>query len=51
MKTTTKKDRTNEVMLLRYRIGRYQAMRNGTMCQKLTGMLNKLLNKQQLATT
>jgi hypothetical protein len=51
MKTTTKKDRTNEVMLLQYRIRRYQAMGNGTMCQTLTGMLNRLLNKQQFATT
>lgn len=40
------KTNLNEVMMLQYQIKRYHAMRNGTMCQKLTGKLQKLLSKQ-----
>lgn len=36
----------NEIMMLRYRIKRYQAMRNGTMCQMLNNQLQKLLAQQ-----
>lgn len=36
----------NEIMMLQYRIKRYQAMGNGTMCQLLNGKLQKLLAKQ-----
>lgn len=32
--------------MLQYRIKRYQAMGNGTMCQALNGKLQKLLVKQ-----
>lgn len=40
-----KKD-VNEIMMLQYRIKRYQSMRNGAMCQALSGKLQKLLAKQ-----
>ena len=33
-------------MMLQYRIKRYQAMGNGTMCQTLNGQLQKLLSQQ-----
>ena len=33
----------NEILMLQYRIKRYQAMRNGTMCQTLNGKLQKLM--------
>lgn len=42
MKTTN----SNEIMMLQYRIKRYQAMGNGTMCQQLNLQLQKLLAKQ-----
>lgn len=35
-----------EILMLQYRIKRYQAMGNGTMCQALNGKLQKLLAKQ-----
>ncbi|WP_255491686.1 hypothetical protein [Bacteroides sp. 224] len=37
---------SNEIAKLQYQIKRYQAMRNGTMCQMLTNKLQKLLEKQ-----
>lgn len=40
------KKNANEIFMLQYRIKRYQAMRNGTMCQVLNGKLQKLLAKQ-----
>ncbi|WP_300703908.1 hypothetical protein [Bacteroides sp.] len=40
------KKNENEIMMLQYRIKRYQAMGNGTMCQTLNGKLQKLLAKQ-----
>ena len=40
------KKNANEIMMLQYRIKRYQAMGNGTMCQLLNGKLQKLLAKQ-----
>lgn len=40
----------NEISMLRYRIKRYQAMGNGTMCQTLNGKLQKLLAQQAAAT-
>ena len=36
----------NEIMMLQYRIKRYQAMGNGAMCQALNGKLQKLLAQQ-----
>ena len=39
------KKNANEIMMLQYRIKRYQAMGNGTMCQLLNGKLQKLLAK------
>ena len=36
----------NEIFMLQYRIKRYQAMGNGTMCRALNGKLQKLLAKQ-----
>ena len=44
-KMIMKKD-VNELMMLQYRIKRYQSMRNGAMCQALSGKLQKLLAKQ-----
>ena len=38
----------NEIQMLEYRIKRYQAMRNGAMCQTLNGKLQKLVAKQAL---
>lgn len=35
-----------KIMMLQYRIKRYQAMGNGAMCQALNGKLQKLLTKQ-----
>ncbi len=35
-----------EIMMLQYRIKRYQAMGKGAMCQSLTAKLNKLLAEQ-----
>jgi hypothetical protein len=37
------KANSNEIMMLQYRIKRYHAMGNGTMCQLLNGKLQKLL--------
>ncbi len=34
------------IMMLQYRIKRYQTMGNGIMCQTLNGQLQKLLAKQ-----
>lgn len=45
-KMIMKKNETNEILMLQYRIKRYQAMGNGTMCQALNGKLQKLLVKQ-----
>ncbi len=44
------KKNANEIFMLQYRIKRYQAMGNGTMCQALNGKLQKLLAKQANAT-
>ena len=33
----------NEILMLRYQIKRYQAMRKGAMCQALNSKLQKLL--------
>lgn len=44
-KTIMKKN-VNEIMMLQYRIKRYQAMGNGAMCQALNGKLQKLLAQQ-----
>lgn len=44
-KMIMKKD-VNEIMMLQYRIKRYQSMRNGAMCQALSGKFQKLLAKQ-----
>jgi len=41
-----KKNETEKIMMLQYRIKRYQAMGNGAMCQALNGQLQKLLSKQ-----
>lgn len=35
----------NTIETLKYRIKRYQEMRNGTMCQSLNQQLNQLLGK------
>lgn len=40
------KKNENEIMMLQYRIKRYQAMGNGAMCQTLNGKLKKLLSQQ-----
>ena len=45
-RTKIMKKNANEIMMLQYRIKRYQAMGNGTMCQLLNGKLQKLLAKQ-----
>ncbi len=39
----------NEILLLRYQIKRYQAMRKGAMCQVLNSKLQKLLAQQASA--
>ena len=44
------KKNANEIFMLQYRIKRYQAMGNGTMCQTLNGKLQKLLAKQAAMT-
>ena len=41
-----KKNANEKIMMLQYRIKRYQAMGNGAMCQTLNGKLQKLLTKQ-----
>ena len=45
-KKTIMKKNENEIFMLQYRIKRYQALGNGTMCQTLNGKLQKLLAKQ-----
>ena len=40
------KKNANEIFMLQYRIKRYQAMGNGTMCQGLNCKLENLLAKQ-----
>ena len=49
-KKTIMKNNANEIFMLQYRIKRYQAMGNGTMCQTLNGKLQKLLAKQATMT-
>ena len=49
-KKTIMKKTANEIFMLQYRIKRYQAMGNGTMCQTLNGKLQKLLAKQAAMT-
>lgn len=49
-KKTIMKKNANEILMLQYRIKRYQAMGNGTMCQTLNGKLQKLLAKQNAMT-
>ena len=49
-KKTIMKKNANEILMLQYRIKRYQAMGNGTMCQTLNGKLQKLLAKQAAMT-
>jgi hypothetical protein len=41
-----KMNENEKIMMLQYRIKRYHAMGNGTMCQTLNGQLQKLLSKQ-----
>ena len=41
-----KKNENVKIMMLQYRIKRYHAMGNGTMCQALNGQLQKLLLQQ-----
>ncbi len=43
------KKNMNEIELLQYRLKRYQAMRNGAMCQMINGKIQKLLSKQTAA--
>ena len=45
-KQIMKKNANEKIMMLQYRIKRYQAMGNGAMCQTLNGKLQKLLSKQ-----
>ena len=40
------KNANEKIMMLQYRIKRYQAMGNGAMCQTLNGKLQKLLSQQ-----
>ena len=49
-KKTIMKKNANEIFMLQYRINRYQAMGNGTICQTLNGKLQKLLAKQAAMT-
>ena len=42
-----KKNSNENILMLQYRIKRYQAQRNGAMCQTLNGKLQKLLSQQQ----
>ncbi len=39
----------NEIEMLQYRLKRYQAMRNGAMCQMINGKIQKLLSMQTAA--
>ena len=45
-KAEVEKNANEKIMMLQYRIKRYQAMGNGAMCQTLNGKLQKLLTKQ-----
>ena len=45
-KQIMKKNANEKIMMLQYRIKRYQAMGNGAMCQTLNGKLQKLLSQQ-----
>ena len=45
-KKVMKKNVDEKIMMLQYRIKRYQAMGNGIMCQTLNGKIQKLLNEQ-----
>lgn len=40
-------EKSKTIVMLKYRIKRYQAMGNGTMCQNLISELNKLESKAQ----
>ena len=40
------KENVNEIVMLQYRIKRYQAMGNGAMCQALNSKLQNLLARQ-----
>lgn len=40
------KENVNEIVMLQYRIKRYQAMGNGAMCQAFNSKLQKLLARQ-----
>lgn len=40
--TNMNKNQNQMILMLQYRIQRYQAMGNGTMCQNLISQLNKL---------
>ena len=46
IKKTRCKTALQKIMMLQYRIKRYQAMGNGAMCQTLNGKLQKLLSQQ-----
>ena len=43
------KKNANEIMMLQYRIKRYQAMGNRIMCQLLNGKLQKLMANRAVA--
>ena len=49
-KKTIMKKNENEIFKIQYRIKRYLAMGNGTMCQTLNGKLQKLIAKQAAMT-
>ena len=42
-----KKNSSEDILMLQYRIKRYQAKGNGAMCLTLNGKLQKLLSQQQ----
>ena len=48
-KKTIMEKNVNEILMLRYQIKRYQAMRKGAMCQALNSKLQKLLAQQASA--
>lgn len=43
-KMIMRKEVNKDISMLRYRLSRYQAMGNGTMCQRLNGEIRKLEN-------
>ena len=45
----TREHKPREILMLRYQIKRYQAMRKGAMCQALNSKLQKLLAQQASA--